>query len=274
METVDIRQAFPLLSIRGGAILSKRGDITFGWEMMLPAAFRCDEEAYGTMVSTLSSAIGLLDDYTIVHKQDIFMYRHYSRENADDFLQDAYERHFDGRRYLDHACRIFLTVSSRDNVKKASSGLLGSVAAKVPGEADIARAKAMAEQFVTMLKANRLWRISPLSDGQLLGHDTECGIIQDYLNFTSGGQDMLSDIMVCRDRVRTGDKVIICHTLSDLDQMPGEISPYARVSELKTENSFVNLSFLNEISSKLDCEHIVNQFILKFLRKRNWKNWI
>ena len=57
METVNIRQSYPLLSVMDGAILSKRGDITFGWEMSLPAAFRCDEEAYDSMVATLATAI-------------------------------------------------------------------------------------------------------------------------------------------------------------------------------------------------------------------------
>ncbi len=267
METVNIRQSYPLLSVMDGAILSKRGDITFGWEMSLPAAFRCDEEAYDSMVATLASAIALLDDYTVVHKQDIFMYRNYARDHSDDFLQDAYERHFEGRRYLDHICRIFLTFSTSDNVRKSSSGLLGILTANVPKTEEIARAKSMSDQFETMLKSNSLWSLTPLSDEHLIGGDMKCGIIQDYLNFTSEGPDILSDIRVCNDRIRTGDKVIVCHTLSDLDQMPGEISPYARVAGLSTEHSLVNLSFLNDISSDLDCEHIVNQFILKLPQK-------
>lgn len=43
-----------------GVILSKRGDICVGWEMSLPPAFRCNEEKYDSIISTLNAAISLL----------------------------------------------------------------------------------------------------------------------------------------------------------------------------------------------------------------------
>ena len=66
-----------------------------------------------------------------------------------------------------------------------------------------------------------------------------------------------------RDRVRIGDRYVGCHLIADLDQLPAEVASCRRVASLSTDSSVVNLSFLNEIGQELDCEHIVNHFILK-----------
>ena len=104
MEQIDIRDNFPVMNGGDGVILSKRGDICVGWELQLPPAFRCNEEKYDSLVGTLSAAIQLLPDYTVVHKQDVFMRKRYEAEKVSGFLEKAYEEHFDRREYLDHRC--------------------------------------------------------------------------------------------------------------------------------------------------------------------------
>ena len=101
MEKIDIRDCFPVMNGGDGVILSKRGDICAGWEMSLPPAFRCNEEKYDSIISTLNAAIALLPDYSIVHKQDIYMRKKYASERAKGLLDEAYERHHkqSGRNY-------------------------------------------------------------------------------------------------------------------------------------------------------------------------------
>ena len=101
MEKIDIRECFPVMNGGDGIILSKRGDISVGWDMILPPSFRCSEEKYDSIIHTLNSAIALLPDYCIVHKQDIYMKNRYSAERVKGFLNEAYECYFDGKEYLD-----------------------------------------------------------------------------------------------------------------------------------------------------------------------------
>ena len=258
MESVDIRSNFPVMNGGGGIILSKRGDICVGWEVLLPSAFRCNEQAYDTLVSSMASAIGLLPDYTIVHKQDIYMRKRYASEPVRGFLEEAYERHFDGREYLDHRCLLWLSFSSRKNVRGGSSGILGMPASALPKGTEIARNLAAAEQFASILTGNPLFRLRRLTEEDIFGH-----ILQDYLNFTDEGPDVLSDIQVAPDSIRVGDKTVLCHMFADLDQLPGEVASCKRVSELSTEKSTVYLSYLNEIGQGLDCEHVVNWYCVK-----------
>ena len=269
MEAIDIRDNFPVLNGGDGVILSKRGDICVGWEVQLPPAFRCNESGYDSLVGTLAGAIALLPDYTIVHKQDIFMRKRYHadpsaslRVTKGGFLEKAYEEHFDGREYLDHRCHLWLSFSSKKNVRSGSSGLLGLTGPGLPSAAAIGRCLTAAEQFGAMLGGNSLLSLRRLTEEDVFGADKP-GLLQDYLNFTDGGADVLSDIQVSPGALRIGDKPIVCHLFADLDQLPGEVASCKRNRDLSTENSAVMLSFLNDIGQALDCEHVVNWLCVK-----------
>ena len=262
MEAIDIRDNFPVLNGGDGVILSKRGDICVGWEVQLPPAFRCNEAGYDSLVGTLAGAIALLPDYTIVHKQDIFMRKRYHAEKSFGFLEKAYEEHFDGREYLDHRCLLWLSFSSKKNVRSGSSGLLGLAGAGLPSAAAIGRCLTAAEQFGAMLGGNSLLSMRRLTEEDIFGADKP-GLLQDYLNFTDGGADVLSDIQVAPRELRIEDKSVVCHLFADLDQLPGEVASCKRERDLSTENSAVMLSFLNDIGQALDCEHVVNWFCVK-----------
>ena len=262
MEQIDIRDNFPVMNGGDGIILSKRGDICMGWEVLLPPAFRCNEEKYDSLIASLGGAIALLPDYTIIHKQDVFMRKRYSSERVSGFLEKAYEEHFDGREYLDHRCFLWLSFSSKKNVRGGSSGLLGLAATGLPTASQIGRMVTAAEQFGAMLSGNSLLSLRRLTEEDIFGGNRP-GILQDYLNFTDGGADVLSDIQVSPDKIRVGDKEIVCHLFADLDQLPGEVASCKRNRDLSTENSAVMLSYLNDIGQSLDCEHVVNWFCVK-----------
>ena len=262
MEQVDIRDNFPVMNGGDGVILSKRGDICVGWEVQLPPAFRCNEEKYDSLIASMAGAIALLPDYTIVHKQDIFMRKHYVSAPAKGFLEKAYEEHFDDREYMDHRCLLWLSFSSKKNVRGSSSGLLGMPSAGLPKSAEIARLLSSADQFGTMLAGNSLLSLRRLTEEDIFGGERP-GILQDYLNFTDGGADVLSDMQVAPDSIRVGDKTISCHLFADLDQLPGEVASCRRDRDLSTENSVVSLSYLHEIGQSLDCEHVVNWYCVK-----------
>ena len=177
-------------------------------------------------------------------------------------MEKAYEEHFDGREYLDHRCFLWLSFSSKKNVRGGSSGLLGLAATGLPSASQIGRMVTAAEQFGAMLSGNSLLSLRRLTEEDIFGGERP-GILQDYLNFTDGGADVLSDIQVSPDKIRVGDKEIVCHLFADLDQLPGEVASCKRNRDLSTENSAVMLSYLNDIGQSLDCEHVANWFCVK-----------
>jgi len=246
-----------------GIILSKRGDICIGWTLRLPPAFRCNGEMYKKMVDTMSSAIALLPPYTILHKQDIYFKKRYSPSPANGFLQEAYERHFEGREYLEHVCRIFLTLSSKKNIKSATSGLSGIIGASLPKPEDISRFLSEADQFEAVLGACDLMRIERLNEKDIFGEGNRPGLLQQILCFSFTDEDVLYDIQVERDSITIGDRKVYCHLISDLDQIPSDIDPFRKISSMSTSSTDILMSYFGEIGQSLDCEHVVNQFIMK-----------
>ena len=140
--------------------------------------------------------------------------------------------------------------------------MLGLAAAGLPSASQIGRMVTAAEQFGAMLSGNSLLSLRRLTEEDIFGGERP-GILQDYLNFKDGGADVLSDIQVSPDKIRVGDKEIVCHLFADLDQLPGEVASCKRNRDLSTENSAVMLSYLNDIGQSLDCEHVVNWFCVK-----------
>ena len=161
-----------------------------------------------------------------------------------------------------YRCFLWLSFSSKKNVRGGSSGLLGLAAAGLPSASQIGRMVTAAEQFGAMLSGNTLLSLRRLTEEDIFGGERP-GILQDYLNFTDGGADVLSDIQVSPDKIRVGDKEIVCHLFADLDQLPGEVASCKRNRDLSTENSAVMLSYLNDVGQSLDCEHVVNWFCVK-----------
>lgn len=263
METINLRNCFPVIDGGDGLIFSKRGDITFAWELTLPPAFRCNPERYDSLVTTFKAAISMLPDWSIVHKQDLFFKKRYIREERSGFLSSAYERHHDGRQYLSHRCRLFVTFSNRKNARGGVNGLMGFPSMSLPDKAEVGKFLGAAQQFEAIVNSNDLLSLRRLEPEEIFGSMESPGLLQDYLNFADCGGDFLSDIAISHDRVQSGDRFMSCHLFSDLDQMPGEVSPCRKVQALSTDNSTVNLCFLSDIGQSLDCDHIVNQFIMR-----------
>ena len=53
MTNVELRNYIPFIGIGDACILSKRGDITFGWRVWLPTAFTVNEAGYNSIISTI-----------------------------------------------------------------------------------------------------------------------------------------------------------------------------------------------------------------------------
>ena len=70
----------------------------------------------------MSKAIKVLPNYSILHKQDIFITEKYEpdiRRDEQSFLSRSFERHFNERPYLHHTCYLFLTKTTKRTLPAA-----------------------------------------------------------------------------------------------------------------------------------------------------------
>lgn len=65
-----------------------------------------------------------MPNYSILHKQDIFITEKYEpdiRRDELSFLSRSFERHFNERPYLHHTCYLFLTKTTKERSRQQSN---------------------------------------------------------------------------------------------------------------------------------------------------------
>ena len=269
METVyrkmDLDTVFPIQSVKDGLIVSKRGDVTIGWELELPVAFSLTEGGYDDILTAFHSAIRILPPWTMVHRQDWFLYDRFVPCYDGRFLHDAYESHFAGRRFLTHRQFLFLTMAAkasaiRPHAQTAAFGIRFS--APLPTAGDIDRFTAKAGEFITVLTGGGRLSARRLTDVDLLGSGGEAGLLQRYTMLGSRSPLMTDIGLDGGERMKVGEKVLVAFKVSESGNLPGELENVCRVDELSGPSSELFLSRSFPIGLRLDCEHVVNQFIL------------
>ena len=100
-----------------------------------------------------------------------------------------------------------------------------------------------------------------LTDGEITGTDTEAGIIEKYFSLSQTDTTTLEDITLQADEMKIGDNYLCLHTLSDVEDLPGEVATDSRDEKLSTDRSDCRLSFAAPIGLLLPCNHIYNQYV-------------
>lgn len=271
MSDKELRAYLPFITVKDGIVLSKRGDLTFGWKVWLPVAFTVNEAGYDSIVSSFLQAYKLLPPWCIVHKQDVFRYDVFKASKGKFFLTECYDRHFEGRRFLNGYSYIYLTFSSKQNVERGNgdSGFFGISDRKALSSERIQQCASVASQFGAVLKSNDLLALEDMSTDDFIrlgagGRDE--GVIADYLRFYDvDGPDYNFNFF--KDRIEYGDNVLKMWYVEDSDSYPGEVSSVNFINEMSSGSSRVFLSGGSPIGFELKIPHVVNRYVLTLPRQ-------
>lgn len=210
----------------------------------------------------------MLPNYSILHKQDIFITEKYEpdiRRDELSFLSRSFERHFNERPYLHHACYLFLTKTTKERSRQQSNWNTLCRGFLVPNEIrdkeTVERFMEAVGQFESIVNDSGLIRLERLTTEEITGTENEPGIIERYLTLSADGTTMLQDMQLNPDGMRIGDKRLCLHTLSDLDDLPGKVRTDGRYERLSTDRSDCRLSYAAPVGVMLPCDHIYNQWI-------------
>ncbi|EKN18936.1 TraG family conjugation system ATPase [Parabacteroides goldsteinii CL02T12C30] len=210
----------------------------------------------------------MLPNYSILHKQDIFITEKYEpdiRRDELSFLSRSFERHFNERPYLHHTCYLFLTKTTKERSRQQSNwntlcrGFL--VPKEIKDKETVERFMEVVGQFESIVNDSGLVRLERLTTEEIAGTENEPGIIERYLTLSADGTTMLQDMQLNPDGMRIGDKRLCLHTLSDLDYLPGKVRTDGRYERLSTDRSDCRLSYAAPVGVMLPCDHIYNQWI-------------
>ena len=247
----------PILAIQDGVIVSKRGEMTVGWEVTLPSVCSTTEDEYEDMLESLSSAIRALGPGFIIHRQDIYLNESYRAERKVHFLEQSYENHFDGRIHLTHSQYLYLTLALKDAPGRpiSSSGAFGISTPKGDLLArDLATLIAKASEFASVLSARGGYVMRRMDNQELASQ------VQEHMRLhTPDG--IFSDIELRPDRVKCGTQNLWSYSISESRLLPTILQPSQRAESFSTSSSEIRLSSAAAIGPLLECEHVVNTYI-------------
>ncbi len=268
LKASTLESKFPLLSVEHGCIVSKDADITVGFRVELPELYTVTSAEYEAIHATWVKAMKGLPDYCIVHKQDIFIRETYKPDTDREdmsFLSRSFERHFNERPYLNHYCYLFLTKTTKERSRTQSNfstlcrGFI--VPKEIKDKEAVTKFLESVGQFASILNESGYLGLRQLTDEEITGTDTEAGIIEKYFSLSQTDTTTLEDITLKADEMKIGDNYLCLHTLSDVEDLPGEVATDSRYEKLSTDRSDCRLSFAAPIGLLLPCNHIYNQYV-------------
>jgi conjugation system TraG family ATPase len=267
MKASTIESKFPLLSVEHDCIISKDADVTVAFRVELPGLFTLSGADYEAIHSTWAKAVKVLPPYSVIHKQDWVIRESYAPATAGEdmsFLSRSFERHFNERPYLNHRCFLFLTKTTKERMRQQSnfsSLCRGHIIPKeVNRETSLKFLEAVA-QAERIVNDSGLIRLSRLTSGELRGTETEAGLIEKYFALSLEDSSSLEDICLAAGGLRIGDKRVSVHTLSDVEDLPGQVATDRRYERLSTGRSDCLLSFASPVGLLLPVDHLYNQYL-------------
>ena len=267
LRSVRMEDIFPVMNVLDGVAVTTRGAFSVGWELTLPVAYTKDEDEYDEMAEALVQALRVLPPWTVVHRQDLYTYRTYrsGRTEHGSYLEECYDRHFEGRRYLEHRAYLFVTFGDGSLVNKEGkkSALFGLQPKLTPPP------RSKYEEYLT--KAREFIRVfltpghigaRELTAADWLGDGADPGVVQRYMMLGDDGP-LLSDIPLSPSTVQVHDKVAQSFVIGEARHMPTAIPSVKRNDAMSTGASCeIFLSLGANLGILLDCEHAVNHYII------------
>lgn len=267
LKTIPAKDIYPIAAVtEDGIVVSRYGCITYGWEIELPVEYTVFEEEYDNIIESMASAIRVLPDWAVIHKQDIFVKEKYHHEPPSDagFLVNSYFEHFEGREYPTHHSYLFLTFSTKNIIERksyASSLIKGQPGKTNPQEARFSAFLGKCKEFISIYTSSGLVKARELTITDWLGDDNSVGIVQKYMML--GDQSpLMSDIGCTPDEVCVKGKSAYCFNIYESSMLPSEVDSVTKVDSMSGGGYDISLSTAARLGVLYNGEHIVNQYIV------------
>ena len=268
LKATTLESKFPLLSVENDVIVSKDADVTVAFRVELPELYTVTSTEYEAIHSAWVKAMKVLPDYSIVHKQDIFIRESYKPDTDKEdisFLSRSFERHFNERPFLNHTCYLFLTKTTKERSRTQSN--FNSLCRGFIVPKEIKDREAMVKfieavgQFASIMNESGFVRLHRLTTDEIVGTRQTAGIVEKYFSLSQTDTTTLKDMSLGADEMRIGDNILCLHTLSDVEDLPGNVTTDIRYEKLSTDRSDCRLSFASPVGLLLPCNHILNQYV-------------
>ncbi|MBB6611811.1 TraG family conjugative transposon ATPase [Pontibacter sp. Tf4] len=267
-KTTDIEAILPVYKVEHDCILSRQGDMTIAYQVMLPELFTLSDYEYEALHQTFTKALRLLSPGTVFHKQDWFLdsaYQARFEQEHHTFLSRSSERFFHERPYLAHQCYILLTRKAES--RRPGSSLLSSLLRLSPPPLTPVSPQRFldfqdqAGQFERVLQDSGFLQLRRLNDEELAGTHRSAGLLERYCGLLPAeGPPLLQDIHF-GDEIRIGNQHCQLFTLADATHLPALCGSRVNYDRYSTDRTKFSIGFASPLGQLLPCNHVYNQYI-------------
>ena len=261
----NILEYLPIMAWENDCLVSKFADITVALEISLPEVYSFGTKEYENFHACWVRALRVLPSYTIVHKQDIF----YDSKFLDDsksksFLSTSSVIHFKNRRFLNHKSYVFITLSTKENLKTTSYLSILCRNKIVPNDMlDKDRWEDFSDkvsQFISILREYGIG-VSRSQKKAILGDLQKSGVIEQYLTIEFGGENkVMMDICLEDNDFKVGDNYLSCFSIGNLEGLPSNVYNYLQDPVYSHNKIFFPMSFTSAMAWGIPYPHIYNQY--------------
>ena len=107
----DLAYLCPIRCIENNLMISRRGDVTLGFSLQLPAVFSLATEQYDHIHQGWVNLLKKFEEGMLLHKQDIFYHSKYNpSEQSPSYTQKVNKRYYLDRPIIHHESYVFITI--------------------------------------------------------------------------------------------------------------------------------------------------------------------
>ncbi|MFX1705035.1 TraG family conjugative transposon ATPase [Chitinophaga sp. CC14] len=264
----NIQQWLPLSTIENDCLISKQGDVTIAYSLVMPEIFSLSSDEFETLHQTWVRAIKVLSPGTILHKQDWYLESLYAPDLEADssFLERNSNAFFSNRPTMEHECFLMLTKKTpkRKPATSVFSNLLkpGIVPAETLDQVALADFTDRCSQFEKLISEAGFITPRRLTATDLAGTEDKTGLIERYLFLQPAkGTPTLRDITF-KPEFKVGENYCQLYAMSDVEDMPSLCGSRITYDKYSTDKTKYPVSFAASVGQLLQGNHIYNQFMV------------
>jgi conjugation system TraG family ATPase len=264
----QLEDMLPIWGVEKDCIVSKMGDYTVAFEVKKPEIFTLSVADYEGLHQSLVKAIKVLPQHCVFHMQDWYTQASYqvsSSTPAQSFLEQASDRYFRGRPYLDHRTHLYIT--KKPPGRKAASSAVSSLFRKTLVPEETLNPTAVREfldsvgQFQRILEDGKQWQLRRLTEQAIWSAAHRTGLLEQYCYLAGPGEPAtIRDIRFDKGMV-VGDRHCQLYTLADAEKLPGVCSSQIKYDRYSTDKTPFPIGFSSGLGPLLRCNHIYNQYL-------------
>ncbi|MDP4186548.1 MAG: TraG family conjugative transposon ATPase [Bacteroidota bacterium] len=254
---IDIKDLYNIYKIDGNCVLNRNGDIVLYFSMQLPEIYSPSENDYEMMQTELYRFIKTLPSNTIIHIQNVYLEKTIEKASLPGFtfLQKATQEYYEGKKYLEHTCFMYVILPGLESLQKNFSLSVFSNKNRIIREdlEKIISFQKEVDKAIATLNTSRQFKVSPLD---------EYTIKDIIFNFLVGYQPgKLTDINF--EPFKIGSNYYNCYAICNQDNLPEKIYSCKKDGKISTDRYIYYKAFTHSLGLELKCNHVINQFIFK-----------